>query len=325
MKGTQEMKNEQNKIPIIAIVGPTASGKTALSIEMAKGFLGEIISVDSMQIYKEFKICTAKPNESQLKTIKHYLIDEVSVEESFSVADYIKKARIYAEKIWRNGKTPIVVGGTGLYLDAFLGDFALETKQADSDIRKKLLERADTDKGELFQELVKVDPISAQKIHPNDVKRTVRALEFYYSFGYSVYEQTKKTQEKSSHYRTTFIGLNFKDRKILHDRIENRVDEMFGQGLIEEVESISKRKHIGKTASAAIGYKEIIPYLKGEIPLAEAERIIKKETKAYAKRQITWFKKNKSIHWIYVDEYNSFSNVVSEAFKIAKEGGFLST
>ncbi len=321
MENTKKTEKNPNKIPIIAIVGPTASGKTELSIEIAKKFSGEIISVDSMQIYKEFKICTAKPNESQLKAIKHYLIDEISVKDSFSVADYAEKARCCAEEIWQKGKNPIVVGGTGLYLDAFLGDFALETKQANPIIREKLLKRAMNDKGELFLELTQIDPISANKIHPNDLKRTVRALEFYYSFGYSISEQTKRTQCRPSLYKTTFIGLNFKNRGILHDRIEKRVDEMFKQGLIKETENILKGS-IGKTASAAIGYKEIIPYLKGEVLLAEAEKSIKKETKAYAKRQITWFKRNKNIHWIYIDEYNSFSQVISEAFKIVKEGGF---
>ncbi len=311
----------ENKTPIIAIVGPTATGKTDISIEIAKKFSGEIISADSMQIYKEFKICTAKPTEIQMKTIKHYMIDEISVKDSYSVANYVKEAQRYIQEIRKKGKIPLVVGGTGLYIDALLGNFSLEEKKIDMDIRNNLQKRAINNSAELFNELVKVDGESSKKIHPNDTKRIIRALEFYYSFGYPISNQIKETLKKDSLYDTIFIGLNFRDRKILYDKIEKRVDCMFEQGLIQETEKIFNSQ-IGKTACGAIGYKEIIPYLNTQISLVEAKENVKKETRAYAKRQITWFKRNKNINWLYVDEFNSYADLISESFKILKEKGF---
>lgn len=307
------------KIPVVAILGPTACGKTDLSIKIAKKFFGEIISADSMQIYREFKICTAKPDENQMSQVKHYMIDEISVEEDFSVADYIKKAHFFAERIIEKGKIPIVVGGTGLYLDSFLGNLSLEEKKFDTCIREKLNDRAKSDKEGLFKDLMDVDKESAEKIHPNDIKRVVRALEFYYSFGYPISLQVKRSKENESPYNTTFIGINFLDRNLLHKAIEDRVDNMVEKGLIDEVSYVS-HLNVSKTASACIGYKEILPYLEQKCSLDEAVLDLKKETKAYAKRQITWFKRNENVNWIYKDEVGS--NLVQEAFKILKENGF---
>ena len=314
------MEVTKNKIPVIAIVGPTASGKTALSIKIARKFNCEIISADSMQIYKEFKICTAKPKEDQLNSIKHYMIDEVSVLEDFSVAEYMDRAQIYAKKIEEKGKTPLIVGGTGLYIDSFLGNLNLEKKKTDPAIREKLIERVKQNKEELFIELKEIDPLSANKIHPNDIKRVVRALEFYYSFGYPISDQVKNSQNGTSPYKTLFIGLNFRDRKILYSIINDRVDIMLKSGLLQEIEEILKL-NISETAKCAIGYKEIIPYLKGQCNLSDATEKLKKETRAYAKRQLTWFKRNKNINWLYIDDYTSFDELAFKACDIIKRSG----
>ena len=312
---------ESKKIPIIAIVGPTASGKTKLSIELAIRFLGEIISSDSMQIYKEFNICTAKPSDNDLKAVKHYFINEKSVQDDFSVADYAKAAHIYAKDIYKRGKIPIVVGGTGLYMDSFLKNISFEKDKSGYWTRECLYKYADGNLDKLYQDLKIVDAHAANKIHKNDKKRIIRALEFYYSYGYPISQQTERSLSAESPYKVIFIGINFKDRKILYDRINTRVDNMFEAGLIKEVEEIYKLSP-SDTAKAAIGYKEILPYLQGKCDLNEAIENLKRSTRKYAKRQITWFKRNKNINWIYLDEHKIFNEVAKKAIDIVKEQMF---
>ena len=288
-----------NKKPtVIIIAGPTASGKTKMSIELAKKLNGEIISADSMQIYKEMNIGTAKPTIEEMDGIKHHMLDFVSPDESFSVAKYKKMAYKCIEEILQKSKIPIVVGGTGLYIDSLI--YAIEYPEVEIDYKyRKELENIINQKGleYLYNEICKIDPQAAEKISKNDKKRIMRALEIYKTTG-----KTKTEQEILS--RANEIPYNFKvycidmDREILYDRINKRVDIMIEQGLILEVENIFKKYKEFPTAMQGLGYKEVRKYLVGDISKEEMIEKLKMETRRYAKRQLTWFRKNKNIVWI---------------------------
>lgn len=306
------MVNE--KIPIISIVGPTASGKTDLSINLALKLDTEIISADSMQIYKEFNILSAKPEKEKLSLVKHHLIDFLSVSEEFSVSKFINLSEKYINEIYSQGKIPILVGGTGLYVDSLLKGLKFESKKniENSEAIKSL----DNLSGEeLFKILEKIDPVSLEKIHINNVKRLKRAIEFFYQEGYPISCQVENSKKIISPYKVCRIGLNFESRDILYDRINKRVDEMFESGIEEEVKLISKLK-LSKTSSMAIGYKEVLPYVLGNCSKEEAKEELKKATRRYAKRQLTWFKKNSDINWIYVDKCTDTSEVIEKSFEI---------
>ena len=306
------MVNE--KIPIISIVGPTASGKTDLSINLALKLDTEIISADSMQIYKEFNILSAKPEKEKLSLVKHHLIDFLSVSEEFSVSKFINLSEKYINEIHSQGKIPILVGGTGLYVDSLLKGLKFESKKniENSEAIKSL----DNLSGEeLFKILGKIDPVSLEKIHINNVKRLKRAIEFFYQEGYPISCQVENSKKIISPYKVCRIGLNFESRDILYDRINKRVDEMFESGIEEEVKLISKLK-LSKTSSMAIGYKEVLPYVLGNCSKEEAKEELKKATRRYAKRQLTWFKKNLDINWIYVDKCTDTSEVIEKSFEI---------
>ena len=306
------MVNE--KIPIISIVGPTASGKTDLSINLALKLDTEIISADSMQIYKEFNILSAKPEKEKLSLVKHHLIDFLSVSEEFSVSKFINLSEKYINEIYSQGKIPILVGGTGLYVDSLLKGLKFESKKniENSEVIKSL----DNLSGEeLFKILEKIDPVSSEKIHINNVKRLKRAIEFFYQEGYPISCQVENSKKIISPYKVCRIGLNFESRDILYDRINKRIDEMFESGIEEEVKLISKLK-LSKTSSMAIGYKEVLPYVLGNCSKEEAKEELKKATRRYAKRQLTWFKKNLDINWIYVDKCTDTSEVIEKSFEI---------
>lgn len=306
------MVNE--KIPIISIVGPTASGKTDLSINLALKLDTEIISADSMQIYKEFNILSAKPEKEKLSLVKHHLIDFLSVSEEFSVSKFINLSEKYINEIYSQGKIPILVGGTGLYVDSLLKGLKFESKKniENSEAIKSL----DNLSGEeLFKILEKIDPVSLEKIHINNVKRLKRAIEFFYQEGYPISCQVENSKKIISPYKVCRIGLNFESRDILYDRINKRIDEMFESGIEEEVKLISKLK-LSKTSSMAIGYKEVLPYVLGNCSKEEAKEELKKATRRYAKRQLTWFKKNLDINWIYVDKCTDTSEVIEKSFEI---------
>lgn len=306
------MVNE--KISIISIVGPTASGKTDLSINLALKLDTEIISADSMQIYKEFNILSAKPEKEKLSLVKHHLIDFLSVSEEFSVSKFISLSEKYINEIHSQGKIPVLVGGTGLYVDSLLKGLKFESKKniENSEAIKSL----DNLSGEeLFKILEKIDPVSSEKIHINNVKRLKRAIEFFYQEGYPISCQVENSKKIISPYKVCRIGLNFESRDILYDRINKRVDEMFESGIEEEVKLISKLK-LSKTSSMAIGYKEVLPYVLGNCSKEEAKEELKKATRRYAKRQLTWFKKNLDINWIYVDKCTDTSEVIEKSFEI---------
>lgn len=306
------MVNE--KISIISIVGPTASGKTDLSINLALKLDTEIISADSMQIYKEFNILSAKPEKEKLSLVKHHLIDFLSVSEEFSVSKFISLSEKYINEIHSQGKIPILVGGTGLYVDSLLKGLKFESKKNTEN--SEAIKSLDNLSGEeLFKILEKIDPVSSEKIHINNVKRLKRAIEFFYQEGYPISCQVENSKKIISPYKVCRIGLNFESRDILYDRINKRVDEMFESGIEEEVNLISKLK-LSKTSSMAIGYKEVLPYVLGNCSKEEAKEELKKATRRYAKRQLTWFKKNLDINWIYVDKCTDTSEVIEKSFEI---------
>lgn len=306
------MVNE--KISIISIVGPTASGKTDLSINLALKLDTEIISADSMQIYKEFNILSAKPEKEKLSLVKHHLIDFLSVSEEFSVSKFISLSEKYINEIYSQGKIPILVGGTGLYVDSLLKGLKFESKKnIENSEAIKSLDNLSSE--ELFKILEKIDPVSSEKIHINNVKRLKRAIEFFYQEGYPISCQVENSKKIISPYKVCRIGLNFESRDILYDRINKRVDEMFERGIEEEVKLISKLK-LSKTSSMAIGYKEVLPYVLGNCSKEEAKEELKKATRRYAKRQLTWFKKNPDINWIYVDKCTDTSEVIEKSFEI---------
>ncbi len=311
------MNTEKNLIPIVSIVGPTASGKTELTIDLALKFSGEIISADSMQIYKEFEISTAKPTLSQRNKVKHHIIDILHVNEEFSVANYTKLAKTAAQNIYNRGKLPFLVGGTGLYIDSFLKNIEFENKiTPDKKIRKELEKKSSP---ELLEILKKIDPQSAQNIHVNNKKRLIRAIEFFYTSGYPISIQVKNSKNKISPYKVCKIGLNFRNREILYNRINLRVEKMFEHGLLNEVKTIFSSMNLSKTAAVAIGYKEILGHVNGKTNLDEAKENLKKATRNYAKRQITWFKRDLEINWIYVDDFENYSDILNKAEKIIKK------
>lgn len=292
------------KKPLVAVVlGPTASGKTSLGIEIAERFDGEIVSADSMQIYENMDIATAKPNADELSRVRHHLIGFLPADESFSVAKYKEKATQAIDDILTRGKLPIIVGGTGLYIDTLIKNTEFFDYE-ESDIRTKLEERCKSEGIEsLYRELISIDPVTAQRLHINDNKRIIRALEVYYSTGMTISKQEELSHVNESKYRFCLIGLNAKDRQYLYDRINLRVDMMLSEGLLDE----AKRFFAGetsKTAAQAIGYKELKPYLDSLVSLEEATEKLKMETRRYAKRQLTWFRRNPDIHWINIDEYD---------------------
>lgn len=294
--------------PLVVIIsGPTASGKTGLSIEIAKRFNGEIVSADSMQIYKSMDIATAKPTKDETAGIRHYLIDFVEANENFSVAKYKQLALSAIDNILSRGKLPIVCGGTGLYIDTLMNNTVFLDYE-DSGIRERLEKRKESDGIEsLYEELKKVDPDTACRLHLNDSKRIIRALEVYYLTGKTISEQNSLSHKEESPYNFLLFVLSAHNREILYKRINDRVDKMLDMGLVEEAGSFFA-SDISKTAKQAIGYKELKPYLDGEISLETAVEKLKMETRRYAKRQLTWFRNKKNVNWLYIDDEKSVSD-----------------
>ena len=291
---------QKNKV--IVICGPTASGKTALSIELAKKINGEIVSCDSMQIYKDMNIGTAKPTPEEMQGIKHYLIGYVSPEERYSVSDYKSEAKKAIKEIIEKGKMPIVVGGTGLYLDSLIYEIEYQDIKLDEAYRQKL-EREVEEKGleELYERAKQIDAKAMEKISQNDKKRILRVLEIYHATEKTKTEQEIESRKKEVEYDYKVYALNW-DRQKLYDRINKRVDIMIEQGLIEEVKQILKKYDTFPTAMQGLGYKEVVEYLEGKVTIEEMIEKIKMETRRYAKRQLTWFRKNKQTIWLNAED-----------------------
>ena len=291
---------------VIVICGPTASGKTSLSIELAKKINGEIVSCDSMQIYKDMTIGTAKPTVQEMQGIKHYLIDFVSPDIRYSVADYKKDAINAIKEILSKGKVPIIVGGTGLYLESLI--YGIEFNEIEVDLEYcKELEKIEKEKGleELYEMAEAIDKQAMEKISHQDRKRICRVLEIYHSTGKTKTQLEIESRKNGPDYDYLLFGINF-EREILYDRINKRVDIMIEAGLIDEVKTLLKKYNYFPTAMQGLGYKEVVDYLKGNTTKEEMIEKIKMETRRYAKRQLTWFRKYKNITWL--DGQNDVQN-----------------
>lgn len=296
----------------IVVVGATASGKTALGVNIAKAFDGEVISADSMQIYKNLNIATAKPTLDEMDGIPHHLIDFLDITQKYSVSSFCADARKVFDDITKRGKLPVLVGGTGLYIDSFLSNTSFLDNASSETVKNQLkleLEQLGIDK--LYEELKAVDPQAAQSIHPNNKVRVLRALEIYRTTGKTITEQNAESHYVDSDIEPLYIGIGYQDREALYSRINKRVDLMLENGLLDEAKEFLN-SNPSVTAFNAIGCKELKPYLEGEKSLAVCVDSLKRETRRYAKRQLTWFKRNKNINWFYADiltENELYSNV----------------
>ncbi len=305
------------KIKIVCVVGATASGKTALGVELAKRLNGEIISADSMQVYKGMPVATAAATEQEQLGIPHHLLEFLDVSKTFSVADFVALAKEKAQEIAARGRVPIVVGGTGLFIDSLVNNLTFSEVGADTALRERLAQETNE---ALYAELCAVDEAAAKEIHPNNRKRVIRALELYYG-GVSKTQQNEASHREKSPFEALYLGITYRDREKLYDRINRRVDAMVQNGLLEEAKAMLNLS--GVTARQAIGHKELQPYFSGDISLDEALDNLKRETRRYAKRQLTWFRRNESVIWLYADEQDGEA-LYDAAEQAAKEflGGF---
>ena len=304
---------------VLAVVGPTASGKTALGIALAKKYGGEIISADSMQIYEGLDIATAKPSAEEMQGIPHHLIGILPRRQAFSAAEYVTLAKEKITEIAARGKLPIIVGGTGLYVDSLLSGMQFSQEGNDPDLRGELYALAETDgKEALHARLAALDPQAAESIHPNNVVRVVRALEVCMSSGRTFSELKAENASHPSPYDAVMIGLDYADRAVLYDRIDRRVLRMVEQGLVEEARAVYEQGEI-QTAANAIGYKELIPFFEERASLPDCIAKIQQETRRYAKRQLTWFRRNHQISWLILSENDEVEEISEKAEKtIAK-------
>lgn len=306
-----------NRIPVAAVIGPTASGKSDLAVEICRRFGGEVVSADSMQIYKGMDIATAKPTEKEKKNIPHHMMDFLDNTEDYSVALYQQAASECIADIHSRGLLPVVCGGTGLYVDTLLNNVKLSEESYDEELRRSLLKKAEDEGAEkLLEEVRAFDPEYAEKLHPNNVKRIVRALEVYKTTGTTMTEQIELSKQVSP-YDVCFIGLDAKDRQFLYDRIDRRVDIMLERGLEREAREYLASAN-GSTSAQAIGYKELQPYIDGEISLDQAVENLKRATRRYAKRQLTWFRRNERINWLYIDKYQKREDMLKDAFTLVE-------
>lgn len=299
------------KTKIICVVGATASGKTDLAVKLAKAVDGEIISADSMQVYKNMPIATAVATKEEQDGVPHHLVEFLDTDQTFSVADFVERAKVLIDEITARGRVPIVAGGTGLFVDSLVKNISFSEVGSNAEIRNELAEKSNE---ELYERLLKLDPNAAENIHPNNRKRVIRALELCMS-GTSKTEQNENSMLIDSPYDALYIGIGYKDRQKLYDRINKRVDLMLEAGLENEARQMLGKQ--GLTARQAIGHKELQPYIDGNITLAEAAENLKRETRRYAKRQLTWFRRNENINWLYADEM-SRNELVEKAVDLAK-------
>lgn len=294
-----------NKKKLVVLTGPTAVGKTKLSIELAKKIGGEIISADSCQVYKHMDIGSAKIRPEEMGGIPHFLVDELEPSEEFNVVVFQQKTKQYMKEIYERGHIPILVGGTGFYIQAVLYDIHFSQDDDNHQIRKELESMA-SEKGPeyMHEELRKIDPASADAIHANNVKRVIRALEYYKLTGQRISEHNEEQRNNESPYDFSYFVLN-DHRELLYERIDKRVDEMITEGLVDEVKHLKELGYDRSYVSMqALGYKEIFGYLEGEISLDEAIYIIKRDTRHFAKRQITWFKREKEVLWVNKPDFD---------------------
>ena len=313
------------KKPLVILTGPTAVGKTKASISLAKAINGEIISADSMQVYKYMDIGSAKIRKEEMDGIPHYLVDVLEPEEEFHIVKFQEMAKEAMEQIYANGHIPILVGGTGFYIQAIVKDIDFTENEEDKAVRAKWETYAMEHGGEaLHAELSKIDPKSAEDIPAGNVKRVVRALEFYELSGKRISEHNEEQKAKGSPYNFAYFVLN-DHRNLLYDRIEKRIDEMIEEGLVEEVQGLKERGcHKDMVSMKGLGYKEILDYLDGNLTLEEAVYILKRDTRHFAKRQLTWFRREESVSWINKYEYNyQDEEILSAMLTVLKDKGMI--
>ena len=293
------------KKPLIVLTGPTAVGKTSLSIALAKAVNGEIISADSMQVYQKMDIGSAKIRPEEMDGVKHYLVDVLDPKEDFHIVKFQQMAKTAMEKIYAKGKIPILVGVTGFYIQAVTKDIDFTQARQEDSYRKDLELLAEEKGSEYLHEMLKkVDPKSAEAIHAHNVKRVIRALEFYHQNGTPISSHNEEQKQNESPYALAYFVLNM-PRELLYQRIDLRVDQMLEEGLLEEVKALQKEGcHRGMVSMQGLGYKEILAYLEGEYPLEEAVRILKRDTRHFAKRQLTWFRRESEVVWVNKDSFN---------------------
>ena len=318
MDGFNANSHVNGKIPVVAVVGPTASGKSALAVELALRFNGEVVSADSMQIYRNVPVGTAQPSEPEKKGIPHHMVAFQNLDEPFSVADYVERAAQCIAGIDSRGKLPILAGGTGLYVRSLLENIQFSEQESNPELRRQLTERANQEGAEsLWKELENLDPACAKQVDSGNIKRVVRALELYYTTGMQLEERLALSRSVPSPYLPFKIGLNFRNRASLYEHIDRRVDWMLEHGLLEEAEQVL-RLPPEITARQAIGYKEFDAYFSGEQTLRQAAECLKRESRRYAKRQLTWFRREKELHWLYVDDFTAPEALFEQAAREVK-------
>ena len=313
------------KQPLIVLTGPTAVGKTSLSISLAKAVNGEIISADSMQVYKKMDIGSAKIRSEEMQGIPHYLVDVLEPEEEFHIVKFQQMAKKAMEDIYSRGKIPILVGGTGFYIQAVTKDIDFTEAQQENDYRKELEALAEEKGGEHLHEMLrKVDPVSADAIHAHNVKRVIRALEFYHQNGSPISAHNEEQKQHESPYNLAYFVLNM-PRELLYERIDLRVDQMMKEGLLEEVSRLKEEGcHRGMVSMQGLGYKEILAYLDGEYPLEEAVRVLKRDTRHFAKRQLTWFRREQEVIWVNKDQFSyQEDQILDYMLEICRKKGIL--
>ena len=299
---------------IVVICGPTASGKTALSIALAKAFDGEVVSADSMQIYRRMDIGTAKPTKEEMDGVPHHMLDVAEPGEAYSVSRYVEEATACVEDILARGKLPIVCGGTGLYIDGLIRGTDYQPAGTDNGIREQLEGEWETQGAEqMMARLAAVDPDSAARLHLSDKRRILRALEVYLATGETITVHNARTKAIPPRYEAVMIGLNTEPRQILYDRIDRRVGGMLEQGLLQEVQSLLEDGLLEGTAAQAIGYKELLAYFRGEMTLETAADLIRQKSRNYAKRQLTWFRRDERVKWIVYNAPEAAQAVLQEA------------
>lgn len=308
-----ESTESSSRIPLLVIAGPTASGKTALAVELARRLDGEVVSADSMQVYRDLSVGTARPTEEECQGIPYHLIGFLPLEESYSVARYVEDARRILVDIHRRGKLPILCGGTGLYIQSLLDNLDFAQQETDPALRDALRRRIQEEGGRtMLDELSTVDPETAARLHENDHGRIVRALEVYRTTGIPISEQARLARRTPSPYDACLLVLDSRDRQILYERIHRRTDRMLETGLIDEARRVIGSPHAA-TVTQAIGYKELAPYLCGACTLQEAADALKQGTRRYAKRQLSWFRRMRDAQFLYIDDYADAAGLADAA------------
>lgn len=298
---------------VIVISGPTASGKTALSVELAKLYNGEVVSADSMQIYTDMDIASAKPTLEERQGIPHHLVGFLDPAESFSVADYVRLCDKCVRDILGRGKTPIICGGTGLYISSFVDNLVFDDSEQDFEFREEMRKFAEENgNSALLEKLREIDPETAKSLHENNVGRIIRALEVYHTTGHTISQAKEMSRQKPSPYEFVMITLDFENREILHKRIDSRVDDMVRRGLVDEARRCFEQPN-RPTAAQAIGCKELYPFFRGERSLGECIEELKLRTRQYAKRQLTWFRRDERNMHLIIGENDELDDVVKKA------------